>query len=232
MMSNQDRERLPEELGEIGELLRCQRPEAGPLELDRIKLRAKAQASRRGPVLVSGKGNAFMRSRAVGLIMVVGLLGGGTGAMAWGGGPTFVSFPFHSFGHGNGASHSQYCPPSSWQPGKLKHSSPGGCGRHGGDDGVDDGADNGQGDDHGNGNGNGKGKGHWKSQSFGDGPGNGKGHGNGNGGGNGNGHGKGNGGGNGNGKSQAQGNGNGGGHGNAKGNGGGGGGGKGGHGKK
>jgi hypothetical protein len=118
-----DRERIPQDLNEIAELLQSRRPEAGPLELDRIKLRAKA--SRRRPALRFGKGNGFMRSRVVSLLLVTGLLGGGTGAMAAAGGPT--PFDVLSSNH-EGASNSQYCPPTSQQPGKPKKPGPARCG--------------------------------------------------------------------------------------------------------
>jgi hypothetical protein len=112
-MSHQDREGIPEELGKIAELLRNRRPEAGPLELDRIKLRV--MRSRRRPVLLSGKGNRFMRSRLVGLLLVVGLLGGGGAALAASGG-----LPVKAFSNGKGSANSQYCPPTSQNPGALK----------------------------------------------------------------------------------------------------------------
>ena len=118
-----DRERIPQDLNEIAELLQSRRPEGGPLELDRIKLRAKA--SRRRPALRIGKGNGFMRSRVVSLLIVTGLLGGGTGAMAAAGGPT--PFDVLSSNH-EGASNSQYCPPTSQQPGKPKKPGPARCG--------------------------------------------------------------------------------------------------------
>ena len=72
-MNHQDRERIPKDLVRISELLRNERPEAGPLELDRIKLRAKLQpkAARRSQILLSGKGYGFMRSRLIGLIIAM-----------------------------------------------------------------------------------------------------------------------------------------------------------------
>jgi hypothetical protein len=122
LMSHQDRERIPEDLGEIAELLRSERPEAGPLELDRIKLRAKA--SRRGQVRLSGKGSGFMRSRLIGLILALALLGGGTGALAAAGGG-----PFKGSSRAKVSANSQYCPPTSQQPGKVKKPGPAKCGK-------------------------------------------------------------------------------------------------------
>jgi hypothetical protein len=134
-MNGRHRERIPPDLGETTELLRSHRPEAGPLELDRIKLRATA--ARRRPALQLGKGNGSMRSRVVSIVLAAGLVGGGTGAMAAAGGPT----PFDVFSSNHeGASNSQYCPPSSQQPGKPKKPGPARCGK-------------GPSDDHGQGNG-------------------------------------------------------------------------------
>jgi hypothetical protein len=213
-MSDHHRERLPHELRDIAELLEDERPEATPLELDRMKLRAQSRASaaRRRPALI-GKGNGFMRSRVVSLLLLTGLLGGGTGAMAAAGGP----LPFDVLSSENEhASNSQYCPPTSWHPGKPKKPGPARCGKGPRDD--DDGDDApGDDDDHGNGNafgrgqgnhgrwsgnwngqgtgnaygrGNGHGRGNSAVQSQGNGPGDGKGHGNSNAGGRGNGGGK------------------------------------------
>lgn len=170
-MTDRYRERIPRDLGHIAELLESRRPEAGPLELDRVKLRAKQQskAPRRRPVLRPGKGNGFMRSRVVSLLLVTGLLGGGTGALAATG-----SGPFDVHSSDEGASHSQYCPPTSQQPGKPKHPGPARCGKeppghddhgdgngHGNGHGDDPGDEhgNGHGDEHGHGNGNGRGHG-------------------------------------------------------------------------
>ena len=121
-MNHQDRERIPEDLDQIAELLRTERPEAGPLELDRIKLRAKG--SRRGQVRLSGKGSGYMRSRLIGLILAVGLLGGGTGALAAAG-----TGPFAGSSKSKASSNSQYCPPTSGQPGKPKKPGPAKCGK-------------------------------------------------------------------------------------------------------
>jgi hypothetical protein len=125
-MNHQDRERIPEDLVRISELLRDKRPEAGALELDRIKLRAKLQpkAARRSQILLSGKGYGFMRSRLIGLIIAVGLVGGGTGALAAVGGG-----PFAGSSKSKASANSQYCPPNSQQPGKPKKPGPAQCGK-------------------------------------------------------------------------------------------------------
>jgi hypothetical protein len=121
-MNHQDREGIPEDLNEIAELLKSERPKAGPLELDRIKLRAKR--SRRSQILLSRKGNGFMRSRLVGLILAVGLLAGGGGALAAAGGGPFVASS-----KSKASPNSQYCPPTSQQPGKPKKPGPAKCGK-------------------------------------------------------------------------------------------------------
>jgi hypothetical protein len=112
-MNHHDGEQLPKELGEIAGLLRSHRPEAEPLELDRIKLRV--MASRRRGALLSRKGNVFMRSRAFSLLVLVGVLGGGSGALAAAG-----VGPFDAIVNDQGASNSQYCPPTSQNPGAHK----------------------------------------------------------------------------------------------------------------
>src|SRR5207247_991669 len=148
-----------DELGEVAELLRSQRPEADPFELDRIKLRA--MRSRRRPGLISRKGNGFMRKPALSLLLVAGLLGGGTGALA-AVGRVPVDLPFDASSNGNGPSTSQYCPPTSQQPGKPKKPGPARCGNPKtkeppGQAKKDDPGINGSGNGNGHGNGNGNG---------------------------------------------------------------------------
>src|SRR5919197_899118 len=86
-MNHQDRDRIPEDLVGIARALRKGRPQADALELDRIKLRVKS--SRRRQILLSGKGYGFMRARLIGLILAIGLVGGGTAALAAAGGGAF-----------------------------------------------------------------------------------------------------------------------------------------------
>jgi hypothetical protein len=99
-MSEQDREWRPEDLGDVAEVLVDQRPEADPIELDRIKRRALS--SRRRPSVIWRKGNGFMRKPAFSLLLVVGMLGGGTGARAPVGGGA-GDLPVQSSSHGAGA---------------------------------------------------------------------------------------------------------------------------------
>jgi hypothetical protein len=81
-------EHLPEDLGRIADQLREQRVEVTPLELDRIKLRARAQASAGAARVVPRQKGMFVRSRIVTLMLVLGLMvsGGTAGVLAGGGG--------------------------------------------------------------------------------------------------------------------------------------------------
>jgi hypothetical protein len=101
-MGDRSDERLPEELAEVGELLRESRTRPSALELDGIKLHAKARARKRqgSPQLRRG---VNVRSRSVTLVLTLLLLGGTTaGGMAWGGGGD---------DNGDGAAHEQYKTP-------------------------------------------------------------------------------------------------------------------------
>ncbi len=122
-MTNRNEKRLPAELEEIGERLRSERPEASPLELDRMKTTALARVTRSASR--QGKG-AFMRSRLASVLVVFALLAGGTGAVmaASGGVPG-------SGGSSGSAPNNEYCPPSSNHPGSPKHEGGGNkCGHH------------------------------------------------------------------------------------------------------
>src|SRR4051794_9204492 len=100
-MSDRSDQGLPQDLAEIGELMRENRATASPLELDEIKLQAKARARRRhGSQLRRG---VTVRSQGVTLVLTLLLLGGTTaGGMAWGGGGN---------DNGDGAAQAQYRPP-------------------------------------------------------------------------------------------------------------------------
>src|SRR5690349_18083804 len=100
-MSDRSDPDLPQDLAEIGELLRENRATASPLELDEIKLQAKSRAhGRHGSQLRRG---VTVRSRGVTLVLTLLLLGGTTaGGMAWGGGGN---------DNGGGAAQAQYRPP-------------------------------------------------------------------------------------------------------------------------
>jgi hypothetical protein len=102
-MGDRHEERLPEDLAEVGELLRANRATASALELDEIKLQAKARARKgRGSAGQLRKG-VTVRSRGVTLVLTLLLLGGTTaGGMAWGGG---------GGGNDDGAAQAQYRPP-------------------------------------------------------------------------------------------------------------------------
>jgi uncharacterized membrane protein len=91
----QNDENLPGELRAVANRLRSERAAATPLDLDRIKTRAMANAATSRP-----KGFA-LKSRSVAALLTVALMAAGTGGVIAGGGN----------GNGNGnASNSQYKP--------------------------------------------------------------------------------------------------------------------------
>src|SRR2546423_14958148 len=93
---------LPQDLAEVGELLRENRATASGLELDQIKLQARTRARRRHGSQQLRRG-VNVRSRGVTLVLTLLLLGGTTaGGMAWGGGGN---------DNGDGAAKAQYRPP-------------------------------------------------------------------------------------------------------------------------
>jgi hypothetical protein len=104
-MSHPGNESVPPELLPLVERLREERPEASVLELDVIKLRVIAQAGGNAP---AKRRQGRLRSRVVSLVVVFGLLAGGTAAVAGSGGP-FQSENSNS----SSAGRSQYCPPDS-----------------------------------------------------------------------------------------------------------------------
>jgi len=85
-MMPSNNEDLPDGLHEVAEGLRAQRAKATALELDRIKLRVMAQASR-APASRQRKGS-FMRSKILTVLLALGLAisGGTAGVIAAGGG--------------------------------------------------------------------------------------------------------------------------------------------------
>jgi hypothetical protein len=102
-MGDRGDRQLPQDLADVGELLRENRATASGLELDEIKLQARARARKRvGSPARLGKG-VGVRSRSVTLVLTLLLLGGTTaGGMAWGGGGN---------DNGDGAAQAQYRPP-------------------------------------------------------------------------------------------------------------------------
>jgi hypothetical protein len=77
-----------EDLQAIERRLSAERSEATPLELDRIKMRARAQASRGAARFAPRQKGLFVRSRIVTLMLVLGLMvtGGTAGVIAAAGG--------------------------------------------------------------------------------------------------------------------------------------------------
>lgn len=95
-MSHWDENRLPDELRDVADRLREERPEASALELDRMKTRAMSAAAR-----PSRQKGFAVRSRGLAIGLTLALMVGGTGGViaAGGGG-----------GGGNSAAKSQYKP--------------------------------------------------------------------------------------------------------------------------
>jgi hypothetical protein len=105
MSRSHNEERFPDDLQEVAERLRDQRPALTPLELDRVKLRAMSGARRSSP---SQRKGFFMRSRFVAFLTAGMLvLGSGTaiaGFCDFGGG-------YGGYFNGKSASYHQYRPP-------------------------------------------------------------------------------------------------------------------------
>lgn len=80
-MNDQNRDRTPADLVKIAQRVRDERPVATPLELDRIKLRARNQAQRSGTSSYASQKGKLMKSRlALTAMIAVGLMMGTTGA--------------------------------------------------------------------------------------------------------------------------------------------------------
>ena len=111
-------------LDEVAERLRRARPEATPLELDRMKLLAMRRASR-APARAQRR-SWIARSRLASPALAGALILAGLAGIAGGIGAT----PFSSGGSNASSANSQYCPPSSPAAGKPKKQ-PGGnkCGQ-------------------------------------------------------------------------------------------------------
>src|SRR4051794_41793532 len=102
-MKESHQDRLPEHLLEVADRLREERVSVSPLELDELKLRAKAQAARGRRSSTLGRKGLPLRSRAVTLALTALLIGGTTaGGIAANGG-----------GHGNSAD-PPYPPRMGW----------------------------------------------------------------------------------------------------------------------
>jgi hypothetical protein len=83
-MTNFNDKHLPGEFENIADRLRAERPEATPLELDRIKLQAKSRTERAARRVRSRR--RLVGSPVASLLVAVGLLAGGTGVVAAAGG--------------------------------------------------------------------------------------------------------------------------------------------------
>ena len=76
-MTQIDRDQTPAELAWVADRLEQERPTAGPLELDRMKLQARTQAMR--GTRSQAKGSVLKSRVAITAILMLGLLTGGTG---------------------------------------------------------------------------------------------------------------------------------------------------------
>jgi hypothetical protein len=93
---------LPPDLEQVAERLKKERPEPGALELDRAKLRSITAGSRRAPrpgLGITGAG------RLVPLLVLLGLMAGGTAVFASSGRDLFKAGASHE-----SAARKQYCP--------------------------------------------------------------------------------------------------------------------------
>jgi hypothetical protein len=113
-MSESNPDRLPEHLLEVAERLREGRVSATPLELDELKLRAKAQAARGRSYGLKG---APLRSRVVTLALTALIIGGTTAggiAASSGGGGTNAADQQYKPGMGCGdKNHTHTGPPGN-----------------------------------------------------------------------------------------------------------------------
>jgi hypothetical protein len=113
-MSESNPDRLPEQLLEVAERLREGRVSATPLELDELKLRAKAQAARGRSYGLKG---APLRSRVVTLALTALIIGGTTAggiAASSGGGGTNAADQQYKPGMGCGdKNHTHTGPPGN-----------------------------------------------------------------------------------------------------------------------
>ena len=80
-MTHFNDDQLPADLREVADWLRDHRPEASALELDRMKVEARARAARKASSFGTGQGKVrIMRSKVVTLMLVVGLMSTGSTA--------------------------------------------------------------------------------------------------------------------------------------------------------
>jgi hypothetical protein len=81
VIKHENEKRLPSELHEIEQQLHDRRPALNALELDAVKLRVIASASRESKPLFAKKKGQFMKSRvALVLVLALGVFMSGTGA--------------------------------------------------------------------------------------------------------------------------------------------------------
>ena len=118
-MTHWNEDHLPEDVREVAERLRAERPRASALELDRMKLEARSRAARRPTGFGLRRGKVrIMRAKLVTLMLVAGLMvSGGTAAVIAG----------HDSGQGkskDNASSSQYRPGKGCGDRNHQHTGP------------------------------------------------------------------------------------------------------------
>jgi hypothetical protein len=113
----------PADVSHVVQRLRAERPIPTVHEFDRAKIRAMAQGGQTGTKRVprTGNGVVIKSRRVVSVALAIGLMGGTTAVIAKSGGPSTAASP-------NSSASSQYCPPTSQQPGKPKKPGPAKCG--------------------------------------------------------------------------------------------------------
>jgi hypothetical protein len=117
-MRPEDQAPIPLDVVSIDQRLRDERPQPAALELDRAKLRAM---NRVGPGHTPRR-HLPRSHRLVSVALVLALTSGGTAVLARTGGVSKGS-------SSSSAANSQYCPPTSQQPGQPKQPGPARCGR-------------------------------------------------------------------------------------------------------
>jgi hypothetical protein len=142
-------ERFADDLQEVADVLRDQRPELDPLALDAVKLRAMSRAHRSTSSRQKG---FFMRSRLTTVLTIAFLSLGTGGALAWVGGEDLglgghdggsASFnQYRECDHGNGRGKDHEC---HGHEGEHGHGGGGGDQGNGGDHGHGHGGDHGHG---------------------------------------------------------------------------------------
>jgi hypothetical protein len=132
-MHDHDEKHIPDDLAEVGALLRRERHEASGLELDDLK-RVTLARSRRGRGGLGLRKGTPMRARVVTLALTALLIGGTTaGGIAATAGSNNQSSSCAQYKPGNGygdTNHTHYGPPGQGATNPCTGSGPGNSGHH------------------------------------------------------------------------------------------------------